>query len=56
MIKQTHRHDYAEYLKGDSWICSHSPTGAHHWIVGHQIVCKHCLAVKPPVVVTPPAP
>ena len=47
MIKQPHRYEYAEYLKGDSWKCSPSPTGAHHWIIGRQIVCKHCLVVKP---------
>ncbi len=37
---------YGEYLIGNSWRCSKSTTGAHHWIVGNQIVCKYCLLVK----------
>lgn len=52
MIRQTHGLDYAAYLKGDSWKCSFSPTGAHHWMVGrHETVCKYCLVnsiPKPP--------
>ena len=46
MVKDIRGQDYAEYLKGNSWRCSKSPTGAHHWIVGNQIVCKYCLMVK----------
>lgn len=48
MIKQNYRYDHAAYLKGDTWKCSHSPTGAHHWIIGRQTVCKYCLMVKAP--------
>ena len=46
MVKHIRGQDYAEYLKGNSWRCSSSPTGAHHWIVGNQMVCKYCLMVK----------
>jgi len=38
--------DRAEYLKGDSWKCSSSPTGAHHWIIRRQTICKYCLTTK----------
>jgi len=48
MVKHIRGQDYAEYLEGNSWRCSKSPTGAHHWIVGNQIVCKYCLMVKQP--------
>ncbi len=40
--------DRAEYLKGDSWRCSSSPTGAHHWIIRRQTICKYCLKTKQP--------
>ena len=46
MAKQIYKHEYDDYLKGDSWKCSSSPTGAHHWIIGKQTVCKYCLMVK----------
>jgi len=46
MVKHIRGQDYAEYLRGNSWRCSNSPTGAHYWIVGNQIVCKYCLMVK----------
>ncbi len=46
MVNYIRRLEYAEYLKGDSWRCSNSPTGAHYWIIGNQTVCKHCLVVE----------
>jgi len=48
MVKHIRGQDYAEYLEGNSWRCGKSPTGAHHWIVGDQIVRKYCLMVKQP--------
>jgi hypothetical protein len=46
MVEHIRGQDYDEYLRGNSWRCSNSPTGAHYWIVGNQIVCKYCLMVK----------
>jgi hypothetical protein len=46
MVKHNSRQDYAEYLEGDSWKCSKSPTRAHHWIVGSETICKYCLMAK----------
>jgi len=37
MVKHIRGQDYAEYLKGNSWRCSNSSTGAHYWIVGNQM-------------------
>jgi hypothetical protein len=48
MVKHNHRQDYAEYLEGESWRCSKSPSKAHHWIVGSQTICKYCLIAKHP--------
>ena len=48
VIKYIGRQDHAEYLKGDSWRCNSSPSGAHHWIIGSQTICKYCLTVKQP--------
>jgi hypothetical protein len=48
MVKRNSRQDYAEYLDGDSWKCSKSPSKAHHWIFGTQAVCKYCLVAKLP--------
>lgn len=48
MVKRNHKQDYAEYLEGDSWRCSKSPSRAHHWIVGSQTICKYCLTAKHP--------
>jgi len=41
---------YKKYVKGNSWRCSKSPSGAHHWVGmpsldkgGYGIyVCKYC--------------
>ena len=38
----------AQYLKGDSWRCSSSPSGAHHWIIQRQTICKYCHMVQQP--------
>jgi hypothetical protein len=46
IAKPNHRQDYAEYLEGDSWKCSKSPSRAHHWIVRGQTICKYCLTAK----------
>lgn len=46
MAKHIIREDHAEYLKGDSWKCDRSPSGAHHWVIGSQTICKYCLKVK----------
>jgi hypothetical protein len=40
--------DRAEYLKGDSWRCSASPAGAHHWIIRSKTICKYCHIAKQP--------
>jgi hypothetical protein len=40
--------DRAEYLKGDSWRCSASLTGAHHWIMRNKTICKYCHTVQQP--------
>jgi hypothetical protein len=45
-ITRLPRQAHAEYLNGDSWRCSRSPTGAHHWIIGSQTICKYCLTVN----------
>ena len=42
---------YAKYLRSGCWICTDSPTGAHHWIEDHEekqgtFVCIHCREVK----------
>jgi len=40
-------HSYQNYVAGDSWKCSKSPTGAHHWnIVGNHMKCKHCNEIR----------
>jgi len=33
-----------EYIQGDSWKCSDSPTGAHHWVIDRtdKGKCQHC--------------
>ena len=46
MAKHIRTQSYAEYLKGDRWKCGKSPTGAHYWVIGKQMVCKYCLTVK----------
>jgi hypothetical protein len=48
MVKRNHRQDYAEYLEGDSWRCSKSPSKAHYWVVGSQTICKYCHTAKHP--------
>ncbi len=48
MVTHIQGQGHAEYLKGDSWRCSSSPSGAHHWILGRQTICKYCLTVKKP--------
>jgi hypothetical protein len=48
VVKHNHRLDYVEYLEGDSWRCTKSPSRAHHWIVGNKTICKYCLKAKPP--------
>ncbi len=40
--------DRAEYLKGNSWRCSSSPTGAHHWIIQKKTICKYCHTAQQP--------
>ena len=51
MTKYISSPGHAEYLKGDSWRCSSSPSGAHHWIIGGETICKYCLTVKQPQIV-----
>jgi hypothetical protein len=46
MAKQITGQEHAEYLKGNSWRCSSSPSGAHHWIINSQRICKYCLKVE----------
>jgi hypothetical protein len=48
MVTHIRGQDHAEYLKGDSWKCSSSPSGAHHWILGRRTICKYCLTVEKP--------
>lgn len=45
---QVRGQDRAEYLKGDTWRCSASPTGAHHWIIRNKTICKYCNTAKQP--------
>ena len=43
MVNYIRGQAYDEYLKGDSWRCSNSPTGAHCWLTErNQMVCKYC--------------
>ena len=46
MQKRIREPGYVDYLNGENWRCSNSPTGAHHWVIGHQTTCKYCLAVR----------
>ena len=35
----------AEYIRSGRWMCSESPTGAHHWVetsVSKLFDCKYC--------------
>jgi|WetSurMetagenome_2_1015567.scaffolds.fasta_scaffold311724_3 hypothetical protein len=45
--------DHAEYLKGTSWKCKSSPSGAHHWIIGNETICKYCHEIKQPQITQP---
>jgi len=48
MVTHIRGQDHAEYLKGDSWKCSSSPSGAHHWIIASKTICKYCFTVDKP--------
>jgi hypothetical protein len=49
----TRGQDRAEYLKGDTWRCSSSPSGAHHWIITRKTICKYChVEQQPPIIQT----
>ena len=38
---------YDEYVELGTWKCSHSPSGAHHWIIeGSTMKCKFCHSVR----------
>ena len=39
---------YEQYIRGGSWRCKESPTGAHYWIIDTKSkgVCKHCKMVR----------
>jgi hypothetical protein len=42
--------EYKEYILAGKWRCSHSPTGAHHWleIATNTWQCKYCDDMKTP--------
>jgi hypothetical protein len=48
MEKHIFGQERAEYIKSNDWKCSISPTGAHHWIINRQTICKYCSKVEQP--------
>jgi hypothetical protein len=53
MEKYSNAQDHAEYLKGTSWKCLNSPSGAHHWMIGNETICKYCHEVKQLEIIQP---